>query len=675
MLLGMRLGKFACLVAVLAAFLGLAGFALAHQLGVAQTRHTSVACLESRPTFWQTLKRDGRAVCVGKPLRRRGVSHRATVVRGPSQTAPPPAPADPTGRAGVTPGVPTDPGGLTLPTDTSEDPGSPPGDNPPLPGENKPETPPADTTPPDTSIASGPPATTAATTVSLAFSSSEPESTFECKLDGGGWKACISPKGYSSLAVGAREFSVRAIDAAHNVDPTPASWSWTIEASAPPVDNIPPQTSITGGPLGTTTATSANFTLASTETGSSFECKLDEENWAACSMKTSYTELEAGSHQFAARAIDAAENVDSSPATRSWEIEETPEPPPTTPPAQCTTSVTSTSAAQSAVSAATGGSVVCLADGSYGELSISANKSSQVTVQAEHPGRATIAGASLSGSHLTLAYFNINNEVTVEPGASSMAVEYNRISGGYMGINAGPTSSTSISDTTIRGNKLVGPFGEDALRINRYHDGSDVDPYGILIEGNEITGVRENGNHSDCLQSVWGGDGLYFRRNYLHDNRCQGFFVKDQPGSIVGITVEDNLFLRNSEPCAPEASGCGQPSYLQIFGPYQNLTMRRNTVWQGEVVASFQEGTGVGTTIEANVVNRFWTNTNLSGIAYLNNTVCKREDSAGGSWPAQVSGETISCSPAFANPSIDDYRLSGSDRGVDWAPREQHYGP
>ena len=65
-----------------------------------------------------------------------------------------------------------------------------------------------------------------------------------------------------------------------------------------------------------------------------------------------------------------------------------------------------------------------------------------------------------------------------------------------MGINAGPTTSTSISDTTIRGNKLVGPFGEDALRINRYHDSGDADPYGILIEGNEITGVRENGNHS-----------------------------------------------------------------------------------------------------------------------------------------------------------------------------------
>ena len=52
----------------------------------------------------------------------------------------------------------------------------------------------------------------------------------------------------------------------------------------------------------------------------------------------------------------------------------------------------------------------------------------------------------------------------------------------------------------------------------------------MLIEGNEITNVRENGNHSDCLQTVWVGDHLIFRKNYLHDNRCQGFFVNDQTG-------------------------------------------------------------------------------------------------------------------------------------------------
>ena len=94
----------------------------------------------------------------------------------------------------------------------------------------------------------------------------------------------------------------------------------------------------------------------------------------------------------------------------------------------------------------------------------------------------------------------------MQPGLRDARSNYNRITGGYLGIDAGPTTTTSISDTTIRGNRFVGPFGEDAIRLNRYHDSGDADPYGVLIEGNEITSVRENGNHSDCLQSVWGGD-------------------------------------------------------------------------------------------------------------------------------------------------------------------------
>jgi hypothetical protein len=336
---------------------------------------------------------------------------------------------------------------------------------------------------------------------------------------------------------------------------------------------------------------------------------------------------------------------------------------------------------QSAVSSASAGAVICLANGSYGKLTLSAAKAKPgVIVEAQNPGQATIDGASMSGSYLTLARFNVTDEVTVQPGATGMTVDHNRITGGYMGVNAGPTSSTQINDTRITNNKLVGPFGEDAIRLNRYHD-SDGDGIGVLIEGNEITGVRENGNHSDCLQAVWTGDHIVYRRNYLHDNRCQGFFVKDQAslggvsGPISGIAVEDNLFVRDNEPCAPEAPGCGQPSYFQVFGPYSGFVMRRNTFWGGDQVAVFQEGTGSDSKIENNVIYRLWTNTNMSVATYVNNTRCKRETSEGGSWPSSTPGEVVTCSPAFNNAAADDLRLIGSDRGVDWAPAEQHYGP
>jgi hypothetical protein len=546
--------------------------------------------------------------------------------------------------------------------------------------------PPTDSTPPQTSITSGPAGTITSTTANFAFSSSEAGSTFQCKLDATAWSPCATPKAYSSLGDGSHQFAVRAVDPAKNIDSTPATRSWTVEeeeiVTPPPADTTAPQTSISSGPAATTTSTAASFAFASSEAGSSFECKLDGGGWAACTTPKSYSGVLIGAHQFSVRAVDAAKNVDATPATQSWTVEGTViTPPPPPPTGECTTTATSVSAAQSSVSSASPGAVVCLADGAYGKVTLSATKAAPgVTLRAEHPGKATIAGASMSGARLTLARFDVTDEVTVQPGAVGMTVDHNHITGGYMGVNAGPTSTTQISDTRITNNQLVGPFGEDAIRLNRYHD-SDGDGIGVLIEGNEITGVRENGNHSDCLQAVWTGDHIVYRKNYLHDNRCQGFFIKDQASlggvsaPITGIDVEDNLFVRDNEPCAPEAPGCGQPSYFQVFGPYTGLTMKRNTFWTGDQVAVFQEGTGSDTKIENNVVYRFWTNTNMSVSTYANNTRCKRETSEGGSWPASTPGETVNCSPAFNDLATDDLRLIGSDRGVDWAPAEQHYGP
>jgi peptidoglycan/xylan/chitin deacetylase (PgdA/CDA1 family) len=94
--------------------------------------------------------------------------------------------------------------------------------------------PPPDTTPPDTTIESGPSGTVSEASASFAFSSSEPNSTFECALDAAAFSSCTSPAAYTGLTDGSHTFSVRATDAAGNVDLTPASRTWTIDTTSPP---------------------------------------------------------------------------------------------------------------------------------------------------------------------------------------------------------------------------------------------------------------------------------------------------------------------------------------------------------------------------------------------------------------------------------------------------------
>ena len=89
-----------------------------------------------------------------------------------------------------------------------------------------------DTTPPETTITSGPSGDVASSTASFEFTSSEPGSTFACSLDGAAYGGCTSPTNYSSLGVGPHTFDVVATDAAANPDPTPAQAAWTVVESA-----------------------------------------------------------------------------------------------------------------------------------------------------------------------------------------------------------------------------------------------------------------------------------------------------------------------------------------------------------------------------------------------------------------------------------------------------------
>jgi hypothetical protein len=182
-----------------------------------------------------------------------------------------------------------------------------------------------DKTAPNTIIDSNPADPTNATSASFSFHATDasPSSgglTFECKLDGGTFASCTSPKSYTSLADGSHTFQVRAIDAAGNVDASPASYTWVVDATAP-------DTNITAQPSNPSNSSSPSFSFTGSDPGgsgvASFECKLDGGTFASCTSPKSYTSLADGSHTFQVRAIDAAGNVDASPASYTWVVDAT----------------------------------------------------------------------------------------------------------------------------------------------------------------------------------------------------------------------------------------------------------------------------------------------------------------------------------------------------------------
>jgi subtilisin-like proprotein convertase family protein len=108
-----------------------------------------------------------------------------------------------------------------------------------------------DTTAPDTTIGDGPSGTVNSTEAVFQFSSTQANSSFECRLDDGGFAACSSPKSYSGLSDGPHSFDVRATDPAGNTDGSPATRSWTIDTSVP--DTTAPAVTLTSPADGSAT--------------------------------------------------------------------------------------------------------------------------------------------------------------------------------------------------------------------------------------------------------------------------------------------------------------------------------------------------------------------------------------------------------------------------------------
>jgi hypothetical protein len=86
-------------------------------------------------------------------------------------------------------------------------------------------------------------------------------------------------------------------------------------------DTVAPETTMGAKPPSLTRETDASFDFSADEEGATFECKLDDGQYGACTSPISYVALAAGLHTFNVRATDQAGSEDDSPAVHTWTVD------------------------------------------------------------------------------------------------------------------------------------------------------------------------------------------------------------------------------------------------------------------------------------------------------------------------------------------------------------------
>jgi cysteine-rich repeat protein len=179
---------------------------------------------------------------------------------------------------------------------------------------------PVDTTPPAAPVITGPaPGSVLSTSTPTLTGTAEPGSTVTVRegntvlcaavaSDTGTW-SCVPT---TPMADGQHTVTATATDAAGNTGPPSNTDTFAIDTQAP-------DTTIPRGPRLLTNDGDASFQYASTEDGVRYECSLDGGAYVPC--EDGY-DVALGEHTLRVRSVDAAGNVDASPAVYSWTVEE-----------------------------------------------------------------------------------------------------------------------------------------------------------------------------------------------------------------------------------------------------------------------------------------------------------------------------------------------------------------
>jgi subtilisin-like proprotein convertase family protein len=195
-----------------------------------------------------------------------------------------------------------------------------------------------DATPPETAIASGPPAFTRSGDSTFILSASEQGVTFRCQVDGGAPESCSSTQRYTGIGEGQHTLRAAAVDALGNVDSSPAVHTWTVDRTAPvPSVSAPagPTTDrtptlrggagVAPGDAGTVTVSLFSGTLAAGLPTQTLIVPLDTASGAWAVEPATLTE---GTWTVRVEQADAAGNVGTSAAATFTVLVPPPPPPP-----------------------------------------------------------------------------------------------------------------------------------------------------------------------------------------------------------------------------------------------------------------------------------------------------------------------------------------------------------
>jgi hypothetical protein len=378
-----------------------------------------------------------------------------------------------------------------------------------------PVTPPADTAAPDTQIVQGPSGTSTSPSASFSFSS-EPSAAFDCRLDSGGWVACVSPRTFSALADGKHTFQVRAKDSAGNVDATPASRSWTVATPEEPAPEEPPTPPTPPAPP----TGSADLFLAASGSDS-----------AVCSAAAPCKTLNRA-YQVAA-AGDIVQLAAGSYGNQTIERDNG-----------------LTSSEDVVFRPASGASVTLGSVTVYGShVTLQGMQATDLTARVTDPYRFDV-------SDITFRDMDARNFMVMS------ASNVNVIGGDY-----GPASDCG------------GPYGGSNNSIRRFAETGAPNPQNVLIEGvriHDIISMDFGPCHIEGL-AIFAGEGVTVRNSKFWGNSVYDIFLQSNSGPVSKVLIENNWF---AAPVGEGGSGSGASAlaFSGGSGDFGNSTVRHNSV-------------------------------------------------------------------------------------------------